>query len=310
MKSCRALALSSVAAALWSAAATAQPLPSLHIHPVEIGKDGSGIAFIEPGGVVDDGAPRTLDATTTAGRFSFGVDISALRWADDCQCLRHYVFFVRPRDSVVTTRFKVKGKPTGRFADHWEEVAFDVDLGGRRDTGRARLPVQAPQPDVAKLVQVNAGAVHTIGLHGERHVRFELKNTLSDTPIDVSLPPIVRTDHGRVLGVWAVDPTSTRRIGPGTTSLVDVVVRPKSTGAALLASLGSGLAAASQADVIAEFRYVNPEIQGRDESLTAITRVRFSPDPVVIAVGALLGILLVLGAARLVPRFAPRRTRA
>ena len=309
MKICRASALCCLGVALGTTAAMAQPLPSLHVHPVDIGRDGSGIVFAEPdGAVVEDGTPRQLDDTTAAGLFAYEVDLSSLSWVEDCQCLRHYVFYVRPRGGAVTTRFKVKGKPTGRYPDHWENVAFDVELDGRGDTGIVRLPVQAQQADGDELVQVHPDAVHAISLHGQRHLWFELRNALTDTPLDVSLPPIVRADDDTLLSVWAADSTSTRRIDPGRTALVDVVVRPTSTLAAARASLRPSLPTTPHAQVTAEFRYVNPEVQGRDESLTAIGRVRFAPDPVVLFLTLVAGVLLGCLVTFLVPKLAPKRT--
>jgi hypothetical protein len=289
------------------ARAQPQARPVLHLHPVDIGRDGSGIAFAEPDGLDVEGGSPQLDDTTAHAAFAVGLDLSDLRWAEDCRCLRHYIVYVRPRGSQTVTRFKVRGRPTGRFPDHWEDVAFDVEWGGVRDSGTLRLPVEAQQSNADELVQANRDAIQPINLHGERHLWFQLTNALSDTALDVNLPPTVRSDDDGVLKVWSTSSTApTLKIEPGKTREVEVIVRPNPLAAAR-ASLRPSLPTRPHAMVQAEFTYTNPVVQGRDDSLTAVAHVRFTPDPFVLFLALVLGVLLGCTVAFLVPRLAPRR---
>lgn len=306
-----AIAISAAALCMSGAlpVASAQTLPALHVRPLEITKD-SGVTFPIPDGVIDGSHDaRQLDDSTAKGLFAFDVDISNLRWAEDCRCLRHYVFYVRPRGTNVTTRFKVKARPVGRFQDRWEPVSFDMEYGNTRDTGTVRLPFLAQSPETDLLVQSNRDQIQEVNLHGARRLRFVLHNPLPDAAIAVQLPPVLRGDET----LWrTIAPESTQAstvtIPGGRQRTIDVIVQPEPVAAAR-ASLPPSLPTKVHTTIEAEFGYSNASVQGRADVLLGTAKVRFAPGLGVLLIALLAGVSLGAALAFVVPRLARPGTK-
>src|SRR5262245_37366370 len=98
--------------------AFAQDKPKVSLSTWEQAANGTGVRF-EPLPTMteaDAGDVPFVDETQK-GLFQYRIDLSDVRWADDCRCFRYYQIVVRRVATGAITRHKFKALPSGTFDD-------------------------------------------------------------------------------------------------------------------------------------------------------------------------------------------------
>jgi hypothetical protein len=281
--------------AVISSPAVAQDRPVVKLSDWEQAANGTGMRFLPLSTLTDDeSAGSRLTDQTRDGLFQYSIDLSDIRWADDCRCFRYYQIIVKSTKHGSVTRHKFKAVPSGTFDDQRaDNITLTITQDGRTDADTISLPVaSAPGLQPRSIQLVTSTTLEPVVLAGETDIPVRVQNNsgmdavisaLTVTPEQADLwsaPPSLQTAGGLPLSV-----------GAHRELLLHVHVAPR-TRRAISVSWPPTDPLQAHTAVNVEAAYQNALFQNRAAQASLRVPIRFQPNVITLSATLLLGTML------------------
>lgn len=278
-------------------------VPTVRLSNWEQAANGTGVVFKPSTPVaVPDAIPALPDATAS-GAFEYGIDVSDVKWADECRCFRYYTVTVRSVSTGRVSRHKFRAHPSGSFEDQGVPVRLSIAESAPRaltDFDDVVLPVaSAPGLEPAPLVSVQPReTISPVSLGGSSEIQLVLRNPSKHTAVQVPSDITVFAEENylwKQVAVVSATPFPLT-LPPSGSEVVRITVQPN-TWEAIQESIVPSSSDKAHTSFHIKVPYTNTQFQQRDGVKELELPVRFRPSIISLAVALIVGV----GLGSLVP---------
>jgi hypothetical protein len=239
-----------------------------------------------------------LPDSTSEGAFEYGIDVSDVKWADECRCFRYYTVTVKSVRTGQVSRHKFRAHPSGSFEDQRVQVRLTISETASpevSDFDDVALPVaSAPGLEPSPLVTVQPReSLASVSLGGESEIQLVLRNPNKHVPVQVPTDIIVVSEASNL---WQQEPVVKTRgipltLPPNGSEIVRVTVQPR-TWEAIQKSIVPSSSDKAHTSIHIKVPYTNAQFQQRDGITELSLPVRFRPSIISLAVALIVGVAL------------------
>ena len=283
-----------------SSPAIAQDRPVVKLSDWEQAANGTGMRFLPLPTLTDEeSAGSSLPDQTRDGLFQYKVDLTDVRWADDCRCFRYYQVIVKSTKHGSVTRHKFKAVPSGSFDDQRADVRLTIAEGTKKSTADISLPIaSAPGLEPTPLIEVTTPErIAPVKLAGRTNIPITLKNATKRMAVEIPGEILITLGQGEL---WRTAPVVTAGGAPlktpfqlkaGATQDVVVTIEPV-VQEALRASFIPKDNDIAHTSIAVHVPYRNPIFGNRDGLADLPIPLRFHPNVIALMSALLAGVVL------------------